>query len=646
MYIHLISKLTFMTRINGLLFIFFISLLSCTNKMPGSKTINDKPIGYLDIIHFLDYDYGNRDSLNMLWDEIHAVATLQGIVNRKTPNLYINYVVSNNVAIDEYWWKKYRQPGKWLSERQVKSLPGVEAAIDYYEPYINGLVVYDPLVASTSNIASSIAGIENLVAVSYNPSPTSLFSRLVKKGHPVKVWLLNEDGTSKFTGTGMIPDVNLPSTGSLKNDPYRWFIEKYLKTGKCNTAFAGYYIDQNWKRNPLRDIKDHHTLTNHDFFISKKAFFFDLSPWGDETPNDEPNQPLGTDLATLKMMLLQAYTQNKGQKFLHIGGFPPWAFKYTNHTGGKHGDVETEWGFTKLISAYNAFKDADAIGLGALANASFWSHFPLKSEYPQKDITIGHLKDKGYLTQDGKLNITGKNFIVFYVGDYDASSWLYKMIPALWDDPNRGKLPMMWAISPVLERRVPMAMDYTRESASSNDYFVAADNGAGYLNPGMLQHPREISGLPDGVEAWKQHNIPFYKRWDLSISGFIIDGDAPAMNDDNLKAYAGFSTDGTVAQKVPLTMLKYGMPVLRSDYDIQNDDPSEAADLIITRIKKRDVPFHWFRNILKSPTWYYNVMAELKKKAPDVELLDAPTFFLLYKQYLLQNPGAANGRLE
>ena len=45
----------------------------------------------------------------------------------------------------------------------------------------------------------------------------------------------------------------------------------------------------------------------------------------------------------------------------------------------KHEDVQTEWQFAELISRYMAFKDADAIGYGALANASFWQHFPLKS---------------------------------------------------------------------------------------------------------------------------------------------------------------------------------------------------------------------------------------------------------------------------
>ena len=92
-----------------------------------------------------------------------------------------------------------------------------------------------------------------------------------------------------------------------------------MKTGKCNTEYAAYYLDQYWKQNPGATVRNHHTLSNHDFFISKRAFFFDLSPWGDEPATDEPTQKVGTDLATLKEMLLLAYQQNKGEKYCYIG---------------------------------------------------------------------------------------------------------------------------------------------------------------------------------------------------------------------------------------------------------------------------------------------------------------------------------------
>ena len=76
------------------------------------------------------------------------------------------------------------------------------------------------------------------------------------------------------------------------------------------------------------------------------------------------------------------------------------------------------------------------------------------------------------------------------------------------------------------------------------------------------------------------------------------------------------------------------------------DDPKQAAQQIVNRVKLRPVPFHQFRNILKTPTWYIEVMAEIKKLDNSIELVDAPTFFELYKIYLEQNPKAAAGLLE
>lgn len=615
-------------------------LSSCVNN-------NSNKIGILDLKYTLNYDLSNSELVESLWDDIHSISTLQGVINRNEPKLYINYIVSSGTEIDSYWWNMYRQPGKWLHDRDTIVYDNIIHAIEAYKDDIKGVVLYDSSVPSTSNVASAVSGIEDLIAIRYDLNPNSLYSRVVLNGPKleVKVRLIQEDGTPLFTGQGNIPGINRKSTGSIKNDPYIWFIEKYMKTNMSSGEFGAYYIDQKWRENSTATVTNHHTLTNHDFFISKRAFFFDLSPWGDEPATDDKNQLVGTDLSTLKEFLSEAYRINNGEKMCYIGGFPSWAFKYTQHAGGKHEDVETEWEFSKLIGAYNAFKDADAIGFGALANASFWTHFPLKDKYPQRWVTTDQLKERGYLDDDGKVNFDGREFMVFYVGDYDASSWVAQCTPNIWDDKNRGKVPMMWAISPVLENRVPMALEYYRESATINDYFVAADNGAGYLMPGMLQEPREISGYKSGLEAWANHCKPYYDRWDLTISGFIIDGTAPGLSKEGLDCYASFSPNGIVPQKVPLTFLHGNMPVLRSDYDIVANDPKEAVQVLLERVDLRPIQFHWFRNILKTPSWYVEVIDELSKTRPNIELLDAPTFFELYRIWLQQNNDAANGKI-
>jgi hypothetical protein len=608
-----------------------------------------EPITVYDLRYALKYDSGNPQQVAAAWDHVHTVATLQGIVNRDGANLYVLFVGDGDKSVDQYWLGRMSEPGQWLANRKRSTVTSLPALVSKFRKAIKGAVVYDPAVPATSNLASTIAGVENLIAVRFDRSPGSLYSQLITSGPrlPVVKRLVKEDGSPLFTGKGTIADTQIPSTGSAKCDAYLWLKHHYIDTGKVDAGYAGFYIDSYWQTCPTLCSPNQHTLTNHDFFVAKKAFFFDLNVWADETPVDDRNQKPGTDLETLKALLKSAYDKVGKKRMIHIGGFTPWAFKYTSagKAGGKHEPVPTEWETAKLIGAYNAFIDADAIGLAAMANASFYMHFPLKKEYPQHWVKKQQLISRGLLKPDGQVNFDGRQFMIFYVGDYDSAAWLYQHMPSAWDSPARGKLPLMWCVSPVLERRAPMALDYLRRTASENDYFAASDNGAGYLDPGMLQEPREISGLPSGLETWAEHCSPIYKRWDVTITGFIIDGYAPGLNKDGLDCYAKFSPNGIVPQKIPATLLHGDMPVLRASYDL-GDNAEQAAKVIVERVGKRTVPFNWFRAILKSPEWYVDVYNRVRAVNPKIELLDAPTYFELYRAWLQSNPQAAAGKID
>lgn len=608
-------------------------------------TAAPKSIDLYDLMYALEFDADNPQSVAAAWDHCHAVATLQGIVNRDEPNLYLRFVEWDGSHADDFWLKLMLSEDEWLEGCRVNRIATIEELFKKYRRQVNGAVIYDPNVYATSNLASTLAGAEDLVAIRFDPSPDSLYSRLVDRG-PLKAqkWLVNEDGSPMFTGKGKIPGTDIASSGSAKCDVYLWLKHHYLDKGKLDACFAGFYIDSYWQKFPLKSRRNHHTLTNHDFTVAKRGWFFDLSVWGDETPVDDPDQPIGTDLETLKALLLSAYHQGGKERMIQVSGFIPWSWKYTQHAGGKHEDVPTEWTLSKILSAYNAYKDADAIALGAMANASFYMHFPLEKEYPQKWVTHEELRERGYLTKDGRVNFDGRDFIIFYVGDYDASAWIYQWMPQIWNSPQRGTLPLMWCISPVLERRVPLQLDWLRRTATPNDYFAAADNGAGYLNPGMLQEPRPISELPSGLDAWARHCRPFYQRWGYSVTGFIIDGFCPGLNEDGLDCYASFSPNGIVPQKVPSAMLHGEMPVLKADRDLTGS-PANAAGIVLERVDKRNLPFHWFRAILKGPEWYVDVYNRVRSSNPKIELIDGPTYFELLRIYLKNNPDAAAGRI-
>jgi hypothetical protein len=241
---------------------------------------------------------------------------------------------------------------------------------------------------------------------------------------------------------------------------------------------------------------------------------------------------------------------------------------------------------------------------------------------------VDDLKARQLVDPDGR--VAPRSFVSFYVGDYDSAAWLYRRMPDIWSDPARGTVPLGWAFNPNLADRMAPAMAWVRKTKTLNDFFVAGDSGAGYLNPGHLQEPRRFSGLPSGVRAWTEHCRRHYARWDLSLTGFIIDGFAPAMNDEVKDAYALFSPAGIAAQKVPERGLHKGMPVLRMNLDLDGP-PEKAAERVLGAIKPRKPDFQIFRTILWKPSAHKMLFDAIRAKNPDAEIVDPYTLFLLLK---------------
>jgi hypothetical protein len=134
-------------------------------------------------------------------------------------------------------WKNYStKPGAWLDGVTFESIASGPGAVGdlaaRFKDEISGIVLYDTAVPSTANVASTVAGVENLLPVPYRPSneTASVYRQLVTQlGLKVVV-----DLVGKFNGS---------VTGSAKCDAYMWAKEQYLDTNRSNTALIGYYVD-------------------------------------------------------------------------------------------------------------------------------------------------------------------------------------------------------------------------------------------------------------------------------------------------------------------------------------------------------------------------------------------------------------------
>lgn len=560
------------------------------------------------------------------------VVSLQGLVNRDGPKLLVygrDYIRSFSRFTDPYadgwdgnidqWWiDRFMEPGGWLEGYEIQMIHDLPALVATFREQIPGLIVWDPEVDATLNVACTAAGVEGCPVVRYdvkdfyeNSDEPPLYRWLVEELKiPVRLNLVG-----KFTGKGTIPDSDSPSTGSAKCDAYRWAKEQYLVSGKCNAALIGYYEDGH-ARKPGTNIINWEAL--RDYLVMKKGFVLDLSVWDDEAPNDDPTQPLGADCAMLRECFQAAYDLNGGEKITMLG-FVPWNDKYTDHVGGKHGPVDSEWELVSIGTRYNGYFSVDCVNQGFTGNLSLHCHAP----FPERVVQHARPTPRA---------VENKTYLTWFGGDYGDIGGIYNLIPALWKQKGRGKVPIGWSITPFHVDLCPGILKYLWDTQTDADWFVAGPSALGYNAPNNLQ--------PRDYETFVKENIEYYSRLDYSISAFFIDWEAP--NEQSRRLFARFSGDGLGSNWDPGMILTDNMPSSFVQYFVDFHTPLDlAAERIFAATEKLGKPgeeplFLNVRTIWQEPDYLVALTEKLKAERPGFhyEIVDPYTFYYLQRAFL------------
>jgi len=544
----------------------------------------------------------SHDGTAASYDESLAVACIQGIVNRRIPTVYI---LSRKDQRPAYWLKLFTQPGQWMHGREIRPLQDLSALVKLAGRRLKGAVVWDPAVPATVNVATTIAGLRDAVAL----SPEMAERHLAEWKLPTI-----EDLRERFTGA---------ETRSAKNDAVRWSIAQHLSRGLCSPHLICLYEDAF----STRSRGDIGYVLTRDWAVKNRAFTFDLSPWGDEKPGDDPDQPMGADLATYKMVLEATLRQSGGKQLTELAGF--FAFvKYSNMPGhpSKHDPVPTEWETVWLISPYNCYQNTVA---SDCYNQSFHCHAPRKPLKQARPAQTARL--------------SRKNYVCVLMADYDSATPLYDFLPRHWDDPGRGRLPLCWGINPNLLEAYPDVIRHVYDTASPNDFFGADASAAGYMNPNRVR--------PEHLPLFVRHNRRFYREADMTLSPMVLDWDqpTPAVKD----AFRQFSPDGyaTIVMDLhgaggclPEPHVWKGMPV----HELINEacnfaGVEQTADIMSRAMDARGTAapsFHFFRIVWTSPSDIERTIEALQRKRPDlsIEIVDPYTFFRLFKESRAPKP--------
>ena len=543
------------------------------------------------------------------YDASVTLFCLQGLVNRSPDKrLYIEMTPASR-----NWRAKLEKPPSSLASIGWKTLMDAGEVLELGMPYVKCVILWDPSVPATVNVATTMAGIEQglvLTSARYG----ELKERLA--GLPVLSLCGMFDGKE---------------TGSAKNDAYRWAMRRYLSAGLCSREYMCYYTDSLTER-------DEGKLTytcQRDFAVWERAFVMDLSPWADESPFLEPEQEKGLDASTMEMLFGEMEKQTQGKKPFELCGF--FNFEkysmYGRNQTSRHGPVQTEWETVWRLSPHGGFQNTVT---NDSMNQSFHAQMPmanLKNTRPPKEEKWD--PDTLYLS--------------FFMADYDSTWPLYEVLEQIWDDPERGSIPLAWGINPNLSRIYPDLISYFYATATPNDYFTSDASAAGYFNPNRVREsfwPAMAAFQKEYFEKLDLHCAPMILEWEpLSersldeFSRFAPDGISTIIEDFHRGVGVGVQPD-------PF-LWKGNMVVDRLWNSVDTSDPERAAGCILditdspAALEKNDnlalMRVIWIRpervcRIVEAFRRLYGQRHPGRK----VEIVDIYTYYRLRRQWLRQ----------
>ncbi len=565
-------------------------------------------------------------------DMVRLVVSLQGLINRDfgLDENHRSIVYYSNDTSDSDWLNEILKDGVYKNFTK-KPITNKDRFLQTFEHQLKhcGMVLWDSNVWATSNVAATMCGVDGYLPVR---AGSSLETRLKALGVPQKV---NLKGMFKNNGSGKIIGTNVNTTGSAKNDAYLWALEKY--GNRCSSKYIAYVLDAA-ATTPGSGFSEKGMvqLTNHDYLIARRAFFYDLAPYTGEIACDDPAGKVGLDASTMRKIFQKRYDRAKGEIGMNMG-FPPWWAKYNkDYNKGQLAAGTLEPYFAELVTCYNLAMEADAADLADMTNGSaYYKYVPTLSKFENTKPATNMKYDNN------------KYYFTMYIGDYDSSAWMKEYVYTMWmkngGDRKRGKVNMMWSYNPNLSYRIPMAFDYIYKNKSAYDYFAAGDSGAGYVNPTALfagvtlsqSGEKRPASTGDGSAKWIAYCQKFYEKFDLDITGFIINTGNP-FDKKVMDMYNQISPVGSTYYNGNdnRLLINNGVPYIQTRIGVGKNKSDYLYDWAFNNMK--GYHFASYRTVNWTPTEISQTVdgyiTYAKGKGKTVEYVDPYNFFSLIKQ--------------
>ncbi|MBS4200511.1 hypothetical protein KHA93_12805 [Bacillus sp. FJAT-49732] len=463
-------------------------------------------------------------------------ASLQGNVNRERPRIYLYE--------DKFGEGKYT----WLNDLDVPYTM-VEKPWDLvlkYKNEVSGIIIYDPEVPDSINVATTLAGLENALVASpelaeklsekpYKFKVIKDFRGKFKDGLDAYQWQYDNlwSKTTHRMLIGLDPTKNIPLPNdnfksfktileekkelrdSSNRDVYNLDLSDYLGKEAVYLRFQDAFPGDGWGPavHEVTVKADGKIIAQfipgtegevpylYDRDESNSDERFDGHRWADggsyfvyEFKAPENTQELIVSLD----MWNQFKVSVSNDKPLASGQKEPYGFLRDYAIANRamvfwleSNIPEEKVLFEKILSdvepntPYLGWFGNDVAGeFSGTEIVSKHGVYVLAADWFNNMTVFSGAKGKIVKQKPMKApKLDNKIYITFTLGEGDNLQYNQHHMRFLWDNKRRGSVPINWTTSPLLYDVAPSILGYYQQTATENDLLVAGPSGAGYIYP-------------------------------------------------------------------------------------------------------------------------------------------------------------------
>ncbi|WP_243348814.1 PA14 domain-containing protein [Parabacteroides sp. FAFU027] len=144
--------------------------------------------------------------------------------------------------------------------------------------------------------------------------------------------------------------------------------------------------------------------------------------------------------------------------------------------------------------------------------------------------------------------LQNKIYVAFVLSDGDNLQYVEHLLRKLWNNADRGSVPMGWTMSPAMVDAMPGALNYFYKTATDNDNLISGPSGYGYTYPNNWTSSRLTQFTTKTEEYNNQAGFRVVTVWNTITGGINLNvGLSFANNAPTLLGMTAQNTGGALS---------------------------------------------------------------------------------------------------